>query len=77
MAGLIQGVLDVVANAGADDEGVQDVLAEAGVDDECAEAVRQARLASFEDGMVMTRDAGFTVRLQDGTEFQVSVIRSR
>lgn len=36
-----------------------------------------ATVESFNDAGVLTRDAGFVIRLDDGTEFQVTVVRSR
>ncbi len=35
------------------------------------------RIASFEKAGVLTRDAGFVVRLEDGSEFQITVVQSR
>ncbi len=32
---------------------------------------------SFEEAGVLTSDAGFVVRLKDGSEFQVTVVKSR
>lgn len=32
---------------------------------------------SFERGGIMTNNAGFTVRMADGTEFQVTVVQAR
>lgn len=31
---------------------------------------------SFQDGGVLTSDAGFTIRLDDGSAFQVTVVQS-
>jgi len=36
-----------------------------------------ARMTSFEDGGVLTNNAGFTVTLEDGSEYQVTIVRSR
>jgi hypothetical protein len=41
---------------------------------ECADI---ERVTSFEDGGVLTMNAGLTLRLADGTEFQVTIVRSR
>lgn len=43
--------------------------------EELVEQVAAAR--SFAEDGVMTTNAGFTVTLNDGTEFQVTVVRSR
>ena len=32
---------------------------------------------SYEEAGVMTRDAGFVIRMRDGSEFQVTVVQSR
>lgn len=44
-------------------------------DEDHVEAVCNARVTSFSDGMVLTNNAGFTLRLEDGSEFQVTVVR--
>lgn len=36
-----------------------------------------ARVRSFEDAGVLTENAGLIVRLPDGSEFQVTVVRRR
>lgn len=36
-----------------------------------------ARVRSFEEAGVLTRDAGLVVRLPDGSEFQITIVRSR
>lgn len=35
------------------------------------------RTCSFEERGLLTRDAGFVVRLADGSEYQVGVVRGR
>ena len=35
------------------------------------------RVTSYADGGVLTRDAGFTLTLDNGTEYQITVVRSR
>ena len=34
-------------------------------------------IESFEAADILTHDAGFVIRMTDGTEFQVTVVRSR
>jgi hypothetical protein len=34
-------------------------------------------VSTYEEAGVLTRDAGFIVRMEDGTEYQVTVVRSR
>jgi len=36
-----------------------------------------ARVRSFEEVEVLTRNAGLVVRLPDGSEFQITIVRSR
>lgn len=36
-----------------------------------------ATVTSYEDAGVLTRDAGFVIRMEDGSEYQVTVVRSR
>ncbi len=36
-----------------------------------------ARVRSFEEVGVLTRNAGLVVRLPDGSEFQITIVRSR
>ena len=35
------------------------------------------RIRTFEDAGILTHDAGFTITLADGSEFQVTIKRSR
>lgn len=35
------------------------------------------RVETFEEAMLMTRDTGLVIRLEDGSEFQVRIKRSR
>lgn len=58
-------------------ENVATLLGEAAEfgDAEISEYLNEIR--SFAGDGVMTRDAGFTIRLADGSEFQVTVIQSR
>ncbi len=36
-----------------------------------------ASAASFEEGGVMTLNRGVTLRMQDGSEFQITIVKSR
>lgn len=36
-----------------------------------------ARVSSFEEAGILTRNAGLVVRLPDGSEFQITIVRSR
>lgn len=76
MSETIKGLLETVG-AEWGSEQIQDLVDLSGIDPENAEAVHNARLSSFKEGMVMTSNAGFTVRLADGSEFQVTVVKSR
>ena len=47
-------------------------------DDDYDEILGNIRSAStFRDAQVLTTDAGLVVRMQDGSEFQVTVVRSK
>lgn len=52
---------------------IRELLTESG--DGIAEKV--AGVSTFDEAGVLTRNAGLVVRLDDGTEFQVTVVRSR
>lgn len=56
------------------DEGTWEAESVSEAFDKFAEAVRE--ITSYADAGVLTRDAGFVVRLGDGTEFQITVVRS-
>lgn len=62
---LLQNIVDEVSH---DDE-IQDSLN--------AEEINNASTLSFSAGMVLTDNAGFTITLDDGSEFQVIVVRSK
>lgn len=49
---------------------------EAGVR-EVQEYLEGARIDTFEEAGVLTRNKGLVVRLKDGTEFQLTVVKSR
>ena len=38
---------------------------------------RITRVSTFAEAGVMTRSAGVVIRLRDGSEFQISIVRSR
>lgn len=43
--------------------------------DDCGqEAIPSRSLRTFEDEGVLTRNAGFTIRLENGSEFQITII---
>ena len=45
---------------------------------ECADLADDiAAVCTFEDRGLMTRDAGLVIELEDGSEFQLSIVRSR
>jgi len=48
---------------------------ESGLDD--GAVLVGADLRSFEEAMVLTNNAGFVLRLTDGSEFQVTVVQSK
>lgn len=50
-----------------------EMAVEAGTDD----ASNIDRVTSYADACVLTSDAGFVVRLRDGAEFQVTIVRSK
>ena len=58
-------------------DALRDVLAE--TDDASDELNQQTirRIDSFEDVGMLTRDAGLVVRMVDGSEFQLTVVKSR
>src|ERR1041384_6802475 len=41
------------------------------------EGLERARVSTFEEEGVLTRDRGIVLRLRDGAEFQISIVRSR
>ena len=42
-----------------------------------AEALRDASTRSFAAGMVLTNNAGLTLTLADGSEYQITIVQSR
>jgi hypothetical protein len=55
-----------------EDTEMQDTLREA-----LEEADNVRRIETFEEAGVLTRNAGLVIRMTDGSEFQVTVVRSR
>jgi hypothetical protein len=55
-----------------DEREMQDALREA-----LEEADNVRRIETFEDAGVLTRNAGLVIRMRDGSEFQVTIVRSR
>lgn len=47
-----------------------------GSDDEPA-IFAGCRVATFADWMILTRDKGLVIRLEDGSEFQVTIVKSK
>ena len=45
--------------------------------DENDDDVVVAEVVTFRDAGVLTRNAGLVVRLDDGTEFQITIVRSK
>lgn len=61
------------ASAGAADELVNAL----GCDEETCEAFRNCEVQTFADAMLMTRDHGLILTLADGSEFQLTIVRSK
>lgn len=75
VAETITSILETIgAEWGSDEADDLVSMMEAGEDQ--VEALCTARITSFREGMVLTGNAGFTLRLKDGPEFQVTVVRS-
>ena len=57
------------------------IFARDDADDQLAELAERTQgvrqIATYEDVGMMTTDKGFVVECDDGTEFQVSIVRSR
>jgi hypothetical protein len=56
---------------------LREVLAET---DDASDGINQQtirRIETFEEAGILTRDAGLIVMMTDGSEFQVTVVRSR
>lgn len=70
IAEIIGGLIENVSEMDAAD------LAHAGLDREFAD-LNGASVRSYQDAGILTSDAGFVLRLDDGTEYQITVVRSR
>ena len=44
---------------------------------ECADLANIAAVCTFEDRGLMTRDSGLVIEMEDGSEFQLTIVRSR
>lgn len=72
-AEAISSILETIgAEWGTD--GADELVSMMEAGEERVEALCTARITSFERDMVMTGNAGFTLRLEDGTEYQVTVV---
>ena len=54
-----------------------DQAAEARGDGDWPQDLLDCQTADFEADMVLSSNAGLTLRLKDGSEFQITVVRSR
>lgn len=54
----------------------RDVLTDLLLDDE-GDMHGQRNVRSFEDSGLLTKNEGLVVRMEDGSEFQVTIVRSR
>ena len=54
-----------------------DQAADARKDEDWPEELLNCRTADFEDEMVLSANAGLTLRLKDGSRFQITVVRSK
>lgn len=54
---------------------VPDGFATQDMEDECPSGLKE--ITTYEQAGILTRNAGLVVRMWDGSEFQVTVIRSR
>jgi hypothetical protein len=62
---MVQTLVDLLENGSTDQDETEEVLA------------GLARVSTFSDEMMLTSNAGLVVRLDDGTEFQVTVVQSK
>jgi hypothetical protein len=62
---MVQTLVDLLENGSTDQDETEKVLA------------GLARVSTFDDEMMLTSNAGLVVRLDDGTEFQVTVVQSK
>jgi hypothetical protein len=47
------------------------------IDEEIGAPYRNVEFRSYKDAGILTNDAGFVLSLPDGSEFQVTVVKSR
>jgi len=67
--GRVESQLKELLEALSGDQDVQDILGD--------EMFADARVESFEEAGVMTTNKGLVVRMGDGSEFQLTIVRSR
>jgi hypothetical protein len=70
VADLIRNTLEMVRDLHDTDTGCC-------VEEDIGEALNGAEMRSYEEAQILTRDGGFVLELPDGSEFQVTVVRSR
>lgn len=58
-------------------EVIEDLLRSQVEDEDDATELRGAKITSFRRAGVITRDAGFTIELVDGSEYEVTIVQSR
>lgn len=63
--------------AGKDQDAEKEDYLDAAMD--CVSCLPEGEVStkSFQDGMVLTSNAGFTITLPNGEEFQVTIVKSR
>lgn len=54
---------------------LRDLIEDDGLEDDLGDRVLR-RVESFQEAGVLTRDAGLVIRLLNGTEFQLTIVRS-
>jgi hypothetical protein len=73
LAALLRGEVEDI------EEGLTEALAGTQVDDVWADGVTEilSRVLTFEEDGVLTSDPGLVLRMSDGSEFQLTLVRSR
>jgi hypothetical protein len=62
---MVQTLVDLLENGSGDEDDTEEVLS------------KVQRVSTFNDEMMLTSNVGVVVRLDDGSEFQVTVVQSR
>lgn len=62
---MVKTLRDLLENGSTDQDDTEEVLAQL------------QQVTTFDDEMMLTSNKGLVVRLDDGTEFQVTVVQSR